>query len=81
MTGKKIPVIEMPRASLLEDGSLVELEFKSDDGQPVTLQFYPDDLERWAAVSMELIREAQNRRRASDRCYARLWPDHPLTSG
>lgn len=60
----KIKVREMPRASLLEDGSLVELQFKSIRG-PVTLVFDPDDLERFASRSVELIREAQNRRRAS----------------
>lgn len=59
----KIKVKEMPRASLLEDGSLVELHFKSVRG-PVTLVFAPDDLERFASRSVELIRDAQNRKRA-----------------
>lgn len=59
----RVKVKEMPRASLLEDGSVVELQFKSARG-PVTLIFDPDDLERFAARSMELIRHAQNKRRA-----------------
>lgn len=60
----KINVSAMPRASLLKDGSQVELEFKTD-GPSVTLVFDPDELEQFAARSIELIRAAQTHKRAS----------------
>ncbi|WP_139832266.1 hypothetical protein [Mesorhizobium australicum] len=60
----KLSVQKMPRASLLEDGSLVELEFETS-GAPVTLQFDPDSLENFAVRAVELIRHAQNQKRAS----------------
>jgi hypothetical protein len=59
-----IQVTDMPRASLVEDGSLVQMEFKTD-GEPITLEFDPDKLEQWAARTLELIRTAQTHKRAS----------------
>jgi hypothetical protein len=59
----RIEVAGMPRASLYDDGSGVELEFQTTSG-PVTLVFAPEALERFASRAVDLVRSAQNHRHA-----------------
>jgi hypothetical protein len=59
---QKINVTAMPRASLLSDGSIVELEFKGADESVTTLCFTPEALENWAAKVMELVSHAKNQK-------------------
>ena len=54
-----IKVIEMPRASLLEDGTYVEMEFKGEGGEKVTLGFSPDRLDSFVNRAHQLTHEAR----------------------
>ena len=60
----KIKVVAYPRASVLLDGSLIELELGDQDKERVTLQFAPEDLDRFLARAIHLIAEARNRKHA-----------------
>jgi hypothetical protein len=64
MMSQKINVVEMPRASLLSDGTVVELEFRGADQSTTTLCFTPETLELWAARAVELISHAKNQKLA-----------------
>ena len=60
----KMQVIAYPRASVLQDGSLIEMELQGPDKERVTLQFEPADLDRFLSRSIHLIAEARNRKHA-----------------
>lgn len=57
-------VVDMPRASLLQDGSRVQMEFRAADGKRVCLEFEPDHLEIFTARAYDLVAGARNQRLA-----------------
>ena len=62
---KKLNVASMDHVYVSEDGSLVELEFVSDEDTPITLSFDAERFERFASMAVELFTDARNRRAAT----------------
>jgi hypothetical protein len=60
-----IKVSEMPRASLLEDGTFLEMEFKGSGGERVALGFDPSALDAFVSQVLQITREARTRRATS----------------
>lgn len=58
----RLTIDEMPRASLLEDGTLIEMEFKADKGDRIILSFDPEDLLRFASRTQQLVHDARTRK-------------------
>ncbi|HKI60723.1 MAG TPA: hypothetical protein VKA31_00370 [Mariprofundaceae bacterium] len=58
-------VKEMPSAALLEDGTYVELEFKGEDGDRVTLGFSPERLNSFVSRAIQLTHQARIQKAAS----------------
>jgi hypothetical protein len=59
---QKITVTDMPRASYLEDGSVIEMEFKTSSGELITLCFAPEKLETWVSQTMRIVALAKNQK-------------------
>ena len=53
---------QMPRASLLSDGSRVELEFEDDAGERVTLNFETNDFERFVSRAVQVVTGARSQK-------------------
>ncbi len=62
---KKLKVASMRHAYVSEDGSLVELEFVSEEDTTTTLSFDAARFERFASMAVELFTDARNRRAAT----------------
>lgn len=54
----------MPLASLLEDGSYIEMEFKGEDGQSITLGFQFGQFKTFMSMAHQLVHEAEIRKAA-----------------
>ncbi len=52
-------ITKMSRASVLEDGSVIEMVFADKDGERPPLRFTADDFERFVARVADLVTEAQ----------------------
>jgi hypothetical protein len=52
--------MSMPRASVTEDGSLIEMELAAQGGQVLVLQFQPDDLDNFVGTASQLFTHARN---------------------
>ena len=59
---KTITVTNMPRASHLADGSMVEMEFAGANGEKFALRFSPDKLESFVAQAMQLLFSARSQK-------------------
>jgi hypothetical protein len=59
---KTITVMNMPRASHLADGSLVEMEFAGSNGEKFALRFSPDKLERFVEQARQLLVSARSQK-------------------
>jgi len=57
-------VVEMPQASVMEDGSEVQLVFKNAAKDAVRLKFAGDRFERFIVRAIQLFTDARNRRLA-----------------
>ena len=55
-------IINMPRASVVEDGSLIEMEFADEDDEKLTLSFAPDDFQRFVSRAVQLVTDARIRK-------------------
>jgi len=64
MTINKIKVIKMPRASVMSDGSEIEMEFEGSNGEMITLVFDPAELDRFAGRTMQVVDHARNQKLA-----------------
>ena len=65
-TPQKISVTDMPRASVAEDGSIVEMELRGkDDGECVVLQFDPAQLWEFQDLVNQLTQQARIQKAAS----------------
>jgi hypothetical protein len=53
-------VVSMSRASVAEDGSLIEMELTAKGGQVLVLQFQPDDLDNFVGRASQLFTHARN---------------------
>jgi hypothetical protein len=62
---KKLKVASMRHAYVSEDGSLVELEFVSDEDATTRLSFDAKRFEQFASRAVEMFTEARNRRAAT----------------
>ncbi len=62
---KKLNVASMDHVYVSEDGSLVELEFVSDEDTPITLSFDAERFEQFATRAVEMFTDARNRRAAT----------------
>jgi hypothetical protein len=60
----KMKVTDYPRASVLQDGSLIELEMKDATKQSVVLQFDPDALDGFVSRIIQLLADARNQKHA-----------------
>ena len=60
----------MPRASVLEDGTYVEMVFEAEDKREMTLGFDPERLLAFTTHVNELTHEARTRKAASAGHYA-----------
>jgi hypothetical protein len=60
----QVKVIACPRVSVLNDGSLVEMELQGTDKQHVTLQFDPEALDRFLARAIHLVATARSKKNA-----------------
>ena len=58
-------ITNMPRASVLEDGGIIELEFADEDGERPPLRFAADDFERFVARAVQLVIDARTQKLAS----------------
>jgi DNA-binding protein YbaB len=63
-TMNTMKVTAYPKASVLQDGSLVEIELQGADKERVTLQFDPEALDRFLARATRLIADARNKKHA-----------------
>ena len=54
----------MPRASMLEDGSIAELHLKNSDGSSQVLRFQPDTFLGFLNRAIQMFFEAQTRKAA-----------------
>lgn len=61
MNAEDLNVDEMPRASVAEDGSLIQLVFKGPTGK-VTLNFRADKFEQFASRAIQLFTHARNQK-------------------
>jgi hypothetical protein len=59
---KTITVTNMPRASHLADGSMVEMEFAGSNGEKFALRFSPDKLESFVAQATQLLCSARSQK-------------------
>ena len=64
-TPKKLKVAGMRHAYVSEDGSLIELEFVSEEDTITRLSFDAERFERFASLAVELFTEARNRKAAT----------------
>jgi hypothetical protein len=64
MTDAPIKVKNTPQASLLDDGSYLEMEFEGEDGKSITLGFGPDQLNSFLSRATQLVHEAHSRKAA-----------------
>ena len=55
-------ITAFPSASVLEDGSLIVLEFESESGKRTTLSFSPDDFEGFVSRATQLVAGARNQK-------------------
>jgi hypothetical protein len=55
-------IVSMPRASMLDDGSLIVMEFESETGNSTTLSFAPDDFEKFLSRATQLVTGAHNQK-------------------
>ncbi len=62
---KKLNVASMDHVYVSEDGSLVELEFVSDEDTPITLSFDAKRFEGFTTRAVEMFTDARNRRAAT----------------
>src|ERR1700730_14075597 len=60
----KMKVTGYPRASVLQDGSLIEMDLQGSGEERVTLQFDPEALDQFLARSIQLIADARNQKHA-----------------
>ena len=58
-------ITSMPVATILDDGSLIELEFRSDTGNRITLALDPDDFEKFISRAVQLVTGARTQKLAS----------------
>ncbi|MCZ6448340.1 MAG: hypothetical protein O6831_08885 [Alphaproteobacteria bacterium] len=58
-------ITNMPSASVLEDGSVIEMVFADEDGERPPLRFAADDFERFVARAVQLVTEARTQKLAS----------------
>lgn len=56
----KARVTKMPRASVLEDGSLIEIAFLGENGEDVLLSFTADELDKFIGHVAQLVFQARN---------------------
>ncbi len=61
MTGR---IIDMSSASVLEDGSLIEMKFTDEGGETQILSFAPDDFERFLSRAVQLVTGARSQKLA-----------------
>ncbi len=57
-------IVDMPSASVLEDGSLIEMKFTDEGGETQTLSFAPDDFERFLSRAVQLVAGARSQQLA-----------------
>ena len=55
----------LPRVSVEEDGTLIELEFKNDSGKKQVLRFSPDRFEQLIGRAAQTVADARNRTSAT----------------
>ncbi len=55
-------ITKMPQASVTEDGELIELVFKDQEGVEEALQFSSDDFERFITRAVQLFTHARNQK-------------------
>lgn len=53
-------VVDMPRASFTEDGSVVEMALRTSEDEEVTLRFSTDDFDRFVSRAVQLVNGARN---------------------
>ena len=58
-------ITKMPRTSVLEDGSVIEMVFADEDGERPPLRFAAEDFERFVARSINLVTEARTQNLAT----------------
>ncbi len=58
-------ITSMPLAGVMEDGSLIQLEFQSDIGDKFTLDFDPEDFETFISRAVQLVTKARIQKLAS----------------
>lgn len=52
-------VVSMPRASVVEDGNLIEMEFKTESGATSVLAFSPAEFDRFIGRTNQLVLQAR----------------------
>lgn len=53
-------IVDMPRASFIEDGSVVEIEFKTRAGESLPLSFATNDFEHFVSLAVQLVNGARS---------------------
>ena len=53
-------ITDMPMASFIEDGSIVEVEFKTEKGNTIALRFATNDFDRFVGRAAQLIAGARH---------------------
>ena len=61
---KKLKVASMPHAYVSEDGSLVELEFITEEDAPTTLSFDAEQFEQFSSRAIQLFTHARSQKLA-----------------
>lgn len=56
----KMRIVDMPKASFAEDGSVVEMTLRTAEGDEVTLDFSTDDFDRFVSRAVQLVNGARN---------------------
>ena len=62
---KPIEITSMPRASFIEDGTVVEIVLATKEGQNLTLSFATNDFDRFVGRAAQLVTGARNQTPAS----------------
>ena len=57
-------IIDMPSASVLEDGSLIEMKFTDEGGETQTLSFAPNEFEQFLSRAAQLVTGARSQKLA-----------------